>query len=677
MPVKHITVGDAPRIRFKRCAGSLRIEPGEAGLVEVQADADQEIALEQHEDGILLQGEIAGDLRLRVPASASVAGALSEGDVVAAGIAAFTLDRAEGSVHLEAIGDVVTLGDVEGDLMVARAGSLRAKAVEGSVQLAAVDGAVQLDEVEGDLNIAGAGSVEVRQVEGDLRMVDIRGEALLEHLQGDVLVERSESLRVVGLIEGDVRLSRIGAVTLNDVSGDISATDVQSLSVGAIAGALRAEAIGEICRFRELEGDLRFRQSERATVEGGSIGGDARIEQARTVTLGAVGGDLTVHTIAGSVSIGSVGGNASFIDIGDTFNAGSIGGDLTVRTASVATHIGHIGGDLTLAVHFAPGSAMKLSIGGDARVELPDDASVTLRATVGGTARGPGVAVGSGMFTAIYGEGAASLELFVGGDLALRGPAPKSSSSMGEGWGRFGEHGDHQFDDEVGRWAEQFAEEMGRWAEQFAVEMGRWGEEFGKDMGQRGAEWACRSQRKAEKVRRRVEQRMREAAERAHEAARREGRPRDVRVRINDREWRFDEERLERLKREAAAAAQSGIIGALEAVERALAGLGISRPPVPPVPPSAPPPPEAPSAPPPPEPATGATIRINIEHPETPPLPEPVTGATTRISTGAMSAGEASGGTMPEEERMAILRMVAEGRISPEEADLLLEALNT
>jgi hypothetical protein len=40
-------------------------------------------------------------------------------------------------------------------------------------------------------------------------------------------------------------------------------------------------------------------------------------------------------------------------------------------------------------------------------------------------------------------------------------------------------------------------------------------------------------------------------------------------------------------------------------------------------------------------------------------------------------AGEQAGGAEPnlEQERIAILRMIAEGRITPEEGDMLLEAL--
>lgn len=680
MPVQQVPVGETPRIRFGRCTGSLRIEPGETGIVEVWTGADEGVVLERDDQGVVIQGVIPGDCRLRAPSAATVSGEGVNKSVFVVGIASFSLDSAGNDVRIEGIGGTVTLDHVEGDLVVTRAAALRVGDVEGSAQIAAVEGAVVVRRIEDDLAISNAGSVEVQYVEGDLRLSGVRGNALFERIGGDATIERIEQLRVTDTIDGDVRITRSGVLVLNDVAGDISVDDIHSLTVGAISGTLQADGVTEVVRFRDLDGDLRLRRSEHAAVEGGSVSGDVRIEQARMVMLGSVGDNADVRAISGDVSIGSVGSDATCIDIGGVLNAGSIGGDLTLRSVSSTTHIGNIGGDLTLAMRFAPDSTMKLNVGSDARVELLPDASLTLRATVGGMVRGPGVAAGSGMFSVVYGEGAALLELLVGGDLSLRGPAPRSVSSMSDGSPRSSDAGQPP-DDNIGRWAERFAEEMGRWGEQFGRDMSRWAEEFSREMGGRGDEWARRSQRKAERLRQRIERDMREAAERAREHAQREGRPRDVRVRINDREWRFDEERLERMKREAAAAAQAGIIGAIEAVERALESLGIPRsrpphPPHPPGPPHSPHPPHPPepphsSPPPPPEAATGATIRINVTHATDIPAP-----AAEPAPATLAQAAPPSGATL-DEQRAAILRMVADGRITPEEADLLLEALGT
>jgi hypothetical protein len=56
------------------------------------------------------------------------------------------------------------------------------------------------------------------------------------------------------------------------------------------------------------------------------------------------------------------------------------------------------------------------------------------------------------------------------------------------------------------------------------------------------------------------------------------------------------------------------------------------------------------------------------------PQPLPVTGATIKI-TPEMAGESGVPAASLEDQRATILRMVAEGRISPEEGDLLLEAL--
>ena len=130
---------------------------------------------------------------------------------------------------------------------------------------------------------------------------------------------------------------------------------------------------------------------------------------------------------------------------------------------------------------------------------------------------------------------------------------------------------------------------------------------------------------------------------------------------MNDREWRMDPERLERLKDQARRAATEGIVGALEAVEQAIGNLGFPKspkPPVPPTPPSSPSPTHA-----------GKSSRTENEG-----LSQSEPSAQ---QTGKSEEASINNATEPdlEQEREAILRMIAEGRISPEEGDMLLEGL--
>jgi hypothetical protein len=145
-------------------------------------------------------------------------------------------------------------------------------------------------------------------------------------------------------------------------------------------------------------------------------------------------------------------------------------------------------------------------------------------------------------------------------------------------------------------------------------------------------------------------------------------------VRFNDREWWFDPERLERIKEQARRAATEGVSEALEAVERAINKLHV---------PGTPPPPEQASpeqASPeqaPPESSTAATAASAATAPED--TPTAATGPTTRLQQEQPAAQSQATPQQRnvEKEREAILRLVAEGRITPEEGDLLLEALES
>ncbi|HEY6410468.1 MAG TPA: hypothetical protein VIY29_23710, partial [Ktedonobacteraceae bacterium] len=146
-----------------------------------------------------------------------------------------------------------------------------------------------------------------------------------------------------------------------------------------------------------------------------------------------------------------------------------------------------------------------------------------------------------------------------------------------------------------------------------------------------------------------------------------------INVRFNDREWRLDPERLDKIREQARKAASEGIAGALEAVERAVGNLGIPKKPTPPRPPT---PPQPPFGVPPVPPNAPAPPTAGFQQ---------GTDAGEQVNKASQSASSENADTsMPSEaaynldqEREAILRMIAEGRITPEEGDLLLEALGS
>ena len=402
--------------------------------------------------------------------------------------------------------------------------------------------------------------------------VEAEGELAMPAPEGDALAIRDA--------RGPLRLRvpRATAVTVHDHRGAIDAHGIGSFTLNRADGTVRvAEVAGEV-RLHDLDGnvivegagslvlddgpertalfhtrgvaDVVVRRVRRVAIE--NVGGSLTLSDAQSVTIENVGGNCTIERVAGDLCLANVGGNASFRDVGAVQQIGHVGGSLTLSGATLAA--------------FSATRPARIMVGGNARIELPDQPNLTIHALVGGIVMGEhlGPSLASGMVTIAYGEATARLDLTVGGNLEIYGGGSPRS---------------------VGAPLSAISAHMGR----LGSDLGRIDAGLGTELGRMGAELG-------------------------HTVA-------------------------EHLRQQAHRAAREGITGAVEAVDRALAGLG-----APPAPPAAPPP------------AIGDTIRIDRRPDQ-------------------LAAAEASPGI--EEQRAAILRMVADRHLTPEEGELLLEALES
>src|SRR5262249_48406115 len=143
-------------------------------------------------------------------------------------------------------------------------------------------------------------------------------------------------------------------------------------------------------------------------------------------------------------------------------------------------------------------------------------------------------------------------------------------------------------------------------------------------------------------------------------------------ARFKNHEWGVDPARIDRIVEQARQAAADGIQGAFEAVDQALKNMHLSVPPSPPMP-------HAPHAPMPPSPPVYPDMPISPTPPDAP-NNEGERGESTPEEAGIEYRErlvEAESVSVDiDQERVAVLHMVAEGRITPDEGDMLLEALD-
>lgn len=535
------------------------------------------------------------------------------------------------------------------------------------------DASIKVSSVGGDVEISGVRRVELENVGGDVELQDISGDASAEtigeavdltNIGGDLSVSNVLALRVRRRVGGSAELAQIGQIEMEAISGDCEVQSAGTVMIAAVAGDLEAQDISTVLRCGVVSGDCEVQGSAAAQVAIGNTGGSLEIGGAASVQAGNVRGDCEINDVMTDVEVGNISGDLECRGVGGNVRIGRVAGDAELNGITGSVEISTVGGDLELQSSFPPDSHTQIKIGGEATITLPDNPNVRISAVVGGDVSGIGIVATSGgnMVNLVYGDGNAYLDLKVGGDLDLHSfDQPRSSSSMG-GMGS-------------GAW-----NDFGREMADFGREMGKLGQELSREISEavKNAGWSAGSD-VAEEVRRKTEESVRRARQRAEEDARRSRARAEenarraqqhssrVNVRFNEREWRMDPARLNRILEQAKQAADEGVFGALEAVERALRNIHIPNPPNRPTPPNPPAPPTPPRG------SEGSEYPASSVEPVQPVSPvEPVSPVTSSFAGQEQGEGQNAN---PEQEREAILRMIAEGRITPEEGDMLLEAL--
>ncbi len=581
---------------------------------------------------------------------------------------------------------------------------------------------ITANQIGADAAIENVRQVELRDVGGDASLKNVHGEVALSNIGGDLEVMSASTVNAGG-IGGDALFSFIKNVEVNDVGGDLDLREVETANISNAQGDLMARDGVTVLRCSNVAGDCDVRGSGNAelllenisndlTVSGaasiqvsnigsdcqiensagakvvlGNVGSDLTIIGAATVQVGNVSSDCSLRDIQGDVTIGYIGSDAILNGIGGNLQVSSVGADAQLKGMHGSAEIGRIGADLHLQSDFPADSSTRCRVGGDAVIFLPRDANLSIRATAGGGVSGRAVVSSSGgnQVSLTYGEGAAQVELTVGGELVIRGAEdPRSSSSWG--WNDFGrDMADFGRDmaslgrdigreisayirDATSSWSINIADDVMRNAEEqarrFNEAQQRRSEQMAREQARRMEEHARRMEeqrRHMEEHARRLEEQQRRIEERNNKRA--VEWERRLNVRFNNREWSMDPERIDRIVEQARRATSEGVLGALDAVEQALKNLSVTRP-------TPPPPSDFPAAPVPPVPPD----------PPVPPAPgaPPMTLTSPEVGSDQPAPAEENAARPPvdiEQEREAILRMIAEGRITPDEGDMLLEAL--
>ena len=609
--------GIGQRISIADVAGDLKIRGWDQQVISVTSDGD--IGTLQPEGDMVMIHDCEDSLELAVPYEQIITARDIDGDVSAENIRQVDIQEVNGNVSLKAITGEVTLGHIDGDLVVEDVPQVHARG-----------------NVNGEVRGGRVVQLEVNIVSGGLELKD-GTEASFSNVNGDVDISSTSTVRG-GHVGGDCRIQGNGDshVVLKNIGQDLDVSGVAKLQV---------HNIGKDCQVHD---------SERAELMIGHVGINLEVAGASSVRARNIGCDANLRDIQGNVSVDHVGSSMTVAGVAGNLQVGNIGGNAELKGIGGLLGIGSAGGNIFVEASFPPESVTRLRAGGNIHLVLPKAANLAIQATVGGIVHGHATVSAMGNhITLVYGDGAARLEVSAGGNLELYGDqAPNSTSTYSGNWENFAHDWQNQWQNMARQWHDASTE--------FAAG-------FGASFTDGFTRAAEKQQRKAEKYRQKAERQARSANERATR----------MNIRINNREWRMNPQRIDHIVAEAYDAAARGTQGAIEAVEQALKNLNVT-PPFPPSPPRPPKPPtpssSGPSKPPvPPHGPYDVDIDVNSDISSVPEMPSesPKQWEGTASATGTTGKSAAD----PEQERIAILRMVADGRITPEEGDMLLEAL--
>jgi hypothetical protein len=219
--------------------------------------------------------------------------------------------------------------------------------------------------------------------------------------------------------------------------------------------------------------DVTIRLPHGAQVSVRTVGGDARIIKltGQPLAIGNIGGDLQLRQVAGT-NIGVVGGDVKVKRLTGDLQVGHVGGDLEAREVEGAFKSGNVGGDLYLV---EVGGAIQAIAGGDATLSVAFKPGLEYS-----------IQAGSDLTCQVAPDASARLSLIAGGDISLHVPGAQVSGSsnrktvtLGAGAATVAMRagGDLNltglaFDsDAMGDFGEKFGEDMAAMADEFSAQI--------------------------------------------------------------------------------------------------------------------------------------------------------------------------------------------------------------
>jgi hypothetical protein len=154
------------------------------------------------------------------------------------------------------------------------------------------------------------------------------------------------------------------------------------------------------------------------------VGGDGNLEEVAGVRIEVVGGDLEARRVSGDLEVNTVGGDAELVDIGGVARVATVGGDLNAKQTPRGVAVSRVGGDANLDTEIGKEAEYTINAGGDITLRARGDVSAQFVAqSAGGEIRTQlPLSVERGRrrhLVGSLGRGEAAVTLRSGGDITI------------------------------------------------------------------------------------------------------------------------------------------------------------------------------------------------------------------------------------------------------------------
>jgi hypothetical protein len=187
---------------------------------------------------------------------------------------------------------------------------------------------------------------------------------------------------VVRQAKGNLRARELSSLNAEQVRGNLKLSEVEDVVLAEVYGHLKAGQVGSLHVVGTVHGEATLGEVKAADLQ--NVRGNLSANEMETLRASRINGSLTAKEISGALDVDQVGGNAALKEIGGPVHLDHVAGNVAAKELTAGARVARIGGNLALSGALRSGCTYQFAVGGNAAVRLEEEASVHVTLKAGG-----------------------------------------------------------------------------------------------------------------------------------------------------------------------------------------------------------------------------------------------------------------------------------------------------